>query len=487
MAEDRDGPVNDRSSRRERRPTNNAEAAAVLQRLFEGDPDTAARPGSDVRGSGGRRSNGRADDRPTGSSTSSGSSNGNGSARDRQPSVRDLAVHDAVMAGFDAMAGGATTGRSGSTVSSQASASAARTAPGSVALALQQSDEEEQTDLARSHRGADLAAALHGSDQEELAGGHHGATVADGARTVLRTGGGRVDHEEGLRGDEDDEDQDSALAGLSGRKTRFNPVTALQHSVGRGVVEAGEMTWLAGSVLKSAITRPTGYWHETKEQIYTALKLCWVPMVISITAFGIGAPGLQGGNVFAIFGVPEREGSFIVATGIREFAPWIDAMIVAGVVGTAITADIGARRIREEIDAMEVLGVDPIRELVLPRILSTAIITGLFDIVALLGGLVGGYIASVTLLGASTAGYTGQFYSQANVADLIGSFVKTFLFGAVVGIVCCYKGLRASGGASGVGRAVNQAVVVSFALIWMINYVFTNILLGFAPSTQVFH
>lgn len=136
---------------------------------------------------------------------------------------------------------------------------------------------------------------------------------------------------------------------------------------------------------------------------------------------------------------------------------------------------------------MEVLGVDPVRELVLPRILSTAVITGLFDIVALLVGIVGGYVASVVLLGASTSGYVSQFYSQANIADLLGSFVKTFLFGAIVGVVCCYKGLRASGGPSGVGKAVNSAVVISFALIWMVNYVFTNTLLGFAPSTQVFH
>lgn len=284
-----------------------------------------------------------------------------------------------------------------------------------------------------------------------------------------------------------DLDDDALLAGLSGPRVHFNPLAAIGRSLSKGVGEAGEMTWLTGSVIKSAVLRPRGYWAETIEQIYSALKLCWVPMVISITAFGIGAPGLQGGNVFTIFGVPEREGSFIVATGIREFAPWIDAMIVAGVVGTAITADIGARRIREEIDAMEVLGVDPLRELVLPRILSTAIITGLFDIVALLVGIVGGYIASVLLLGASTAGYTGQFLSQANVPDLLGSFAKTFLFGGVVGIVCCYKGLRASGGAAGVGKAVNQAVVISFALIWTINYVFTNTLLGFAPSTQVFH
>ncbi|HET9692454.1 MAG TPA: ABC transporter permease, partial [Acidimicrobiales bacterium] len=309
------------------------------------------------------------------------------------------------------------------------------------------------------------------------------ATVESATRAPRRSSSDRL----AAYDDEGDDADDVALAQLAVERSGVHPLRALRRSLGSGLGEAGEMSWLAASTVKSAVTRPRGYWGETREQIYSALKLCWVPMIVSITAFGIGAPGLQGGNVFSIFGVPEREGSFIVATGIREFAPWIDAMIIAGVVGTAITADIGARRIREEIDAMEVLGVDPLRELVVPRVLSTAIITGLFDIVALLVGILGGYIASVVLLGASSAGYVSQFFSQANVPDLLGSFVKTFLFGGIVGVVCCYKGLRASGGPAGVGKAVNQAVVISFALIWMVNYVFTNILLGFAPSTQAYH
>ncbi len=341
---------------------------------------------------------------------------------------------------------------------------------------------------AAAHEQAIHAAVMAGLDA--FAGSAAPATSAPASSAAGARAGGGPSRPDGASRFEDlyeDLDEDLALIGLSGPRQRFNPLAALGRSMTSGLAQAGEMTWLAAIVVKSAVTRPRGYWGDTKEQIYSALKLCWVPMIISITAFGIGAPGLQGGNVFTIFGVPEREGSFIVATGIREFAPWIDAMIVAGVVGTAITADIGARRIREEIDAMEVLGVDPIRELVLPRILSTAIITGLFDIVALLVGIVGGYIASVLLLGASTAGYTSQFFSQANVPDLLGSFAKTFLFGAVVGVVCCYKGMRASGGPAGVGKAVNSAVVISFALIWTINYVFTNTLLGFAPSTQVFH
>jgi len=97
------------------------------------------------------------------------------------------------------------------------------------------------------------------------------------------------------------------------------------------------------AVLKSAVTNPLGYWGDVREQMFDTLKLCWLPMIISCTAFGFGAPGLQGGNIFLLFGIPERLGSFFLMASVREFAPWINAMVVAGVMGTAITADLGAR------------------------------------------------------------------------------------------------------------------------------------------------
>lgn len=253
----------------------------------------------------------------------------------------------------------------------------------------------------------------------------------------------------------------------------------------RFVDEAGEMSLLAGTVIRSAVTRPRGYWGDVRDIMYDSIKLCWIPMVISVVGFGFGAPGLQGGNILYIFGVPDRLGGFFMFASIREFAPWIDAMVIAGVVGAAITADLGARRIREEIDAMEVLGVDPVRHLVVPRVIGTALITGFFDLFALVLGILGGYIASVIFLGSSSSGYVASFFTESNVTDDWSSLVKTFLFGAIIGVVCCYKGFKAKGGPAGVGRAVNQAVVISFALIWIVNYAFTNIMLGFAPSTQV--
>jgi phospholipid/cholesterol/gamma-HCH transport system permease protein len=254
----------------------------------------------------------------------------------------------------------------------------------------------------------------------------------------------------------------------------------------RGLTEFGEMVLLAGTLFKSAVQHPRGYWSDTKDVMHDILKLCWFPMMVSTICFGLGAPGLQGGNIYTLFGIPERLGSFFIMASVREFAPWINAMVVAGVVGAAITADLGARRIREEIDAMEVLGVDPVRSLVLPRVVGLTLMTGLLDLVALLFGVVGGWIAAVPLLGATSGAFFSNFFANATVTDLWGSMVKTSIFGLFIGIVCCYKGLHAKGGPAGVGRAVNQAVVVSFAAIWIFNYIFTTLLLALNPAMQVF-
>lgn len=271
------------------------------------------------------------------------------------------------------------------------------------------------------------------------------------------------------------------------RKIKASPRSGrLLGAIQDPMVQAGEMTQLMFRVLWMALRRPWGYWAEVRDQMFDILKLCWIPMAVSCTAFGLGAPGLQGGNIFNLFGIPERLGSFFVMASIREFAPWVNAMVVAGVVGTAITADLGARRIREEIDAMEVLGVDPIRTLVMPRVIALLIMTGLLDLVAVLFGILGGYIAAVPILGANPATFADSLFANLSTPDVWGSVVKTSLFGLIIGVVCCYKGLHASGGPIGVGRAVNQAVVIAFAAIWIFNMVFTTILLGLNPDIQVY-
>src|SRR6188768_2943800 len=245
--------------------------------------------------------------------------------------------------------------------------------------------------------------------------------------------------------------------------------------------QVGDMVILTGKTIVSAIRPPYPYGGEFMSQFLFALRLCWFPLLVSTIAFGYGAPGVQAANFLTLFGALDRLGGFFVLASIREFAPWVDAMIVAGVAGTAITADLGARKIREELDALQVLGVDPVKNLVVPRFLALMLITGMFDIYAVLFGVFGGVIT--TLVYDQPLGpFRATFLTNASVVDLWGSVLKCTLFGAIIAIVCCYKGMTATGGAAGVGRAVNQAVVIATLGVFAFNYVFTQTLLATHPD-----
>lgn len=247
------------------------------------------------------------------------------------------------------------------------------------------------------------------------------------------------------------------------------------------LVEIGEMVILAGRTIMSAIRPPYPYGGEFVQQFLFALKLCWFPLIVSTVALGYGAPGLQAANFATLFGSIDRLGGFFVLASIREFAPFVTAVVMAGVAGTAITADLGARKIRDELDALAVLGVDAIKNLVVPRFFALMILTGLFDIFALMLGVSGGVIATM-VNGAPLGPFWATFFTNASVTDLWGSIVKTTIFGAIIAIVCCYKGMNAQGGAEGVGRAVNQAVVIAFIGVFAFNYVFTQTLLATNPE-----
>jgi phospholipid/cholesterol/gamma-HCH transport system permease protein len=248
--------------------------------------------------------------------------------------------------------------------------------------------------------------------------------------------------------------------------------------------EFGDMMILTGRTIWSALRPPYPYGGELVSQFLLTLRLVWLPLLISTVAICYGAPGLQAGDFLNLIGAIDRLGGFFVLAAIREIGPFITAIVVAGVAGTAITADLGARKVREELDALQVLGVDPVKNLVVPRFLALMVVTGLFDIYALLFGIFGGIIASL-VNGGPLGPFWNTLFENSSVTDLWGSVLKTTIFGAIIAIVCCYKGMTASGGAEGVGRAVNEAVVVSFLGIGAFNYVFTQTLLATHPQILV--
>jgi phospholipid/cholesterol/gamma-HCH transport system permease protein len=262
-----------------------------------------------------------------------------------------------------------------------------------------------------------------------------------------------------------------------------------EHGFGSGVAmrayrmldELGSIAYLMGRTIVSAATPPYNYGPEFADQCRFILKLCWFPLLVSTIVFGYAAPGLQGGNFLRLFGSVDRLGGVFVIGSIREFAPFVTAVVVAGVAGTAITADLGARVVREELDALVVLGVNPVRSLVVPRFLALMLMTGLLDVFALIFGIVGGVLATISF-NAPLAPFFATLLNNASTTDLWGSLAKTTVFGMIVAIVHCYKGMTVSGGPEGVGRAVNRGAVISLMAVFAFNSVFTQVLLATHPS-----
>src|SRR5436189_2766342 len=133
--------------------------------------------------------------------------------------------------------------------------------------------------------------------------------------------------------------------------------------------QVGDMMILTGKTIVSAIRPPYPYGGEFMSQFLFALRLCWFPLLISTVAFGYGAPDLQAANFLTLFGALDRLGGFFVLASIREFAPWVDSMIVAGVADTTITTNLGTHKIHEELNALQILNIDPVKNLIVPRFL----------------------------------------------------------------------------------------------------------------------
>jgi phospholipid/cholesterol/gamma-HCH transport system permease protein len=247
--------------------------------------------------------------------------------------------------------------------------------------------------------------------------------------------------------------------------------------------EVGSMMILTTRTILSALRPPYPYGEELVDQFYFALRLSWFPLLVSTFALCLGAPGLQAAGPLQIFGALDRLGGFFVLAAIRWIGPVVTAVVVSGIAGTAITADLGARKIREELDALQVLGVDPVKNLVVPRFLALMLVTALLDVFAIVFGLSAGITAEL-LYHEKLGGFFATLFSNASVTDLWGSVLMCTMFGAIIAVVCSYKGMSASGGAAGVGRAVNQAVVIALVGVFFFNYVFTAVLLATNPELQ---
>ncbi|MDN5892672.1 MAG: ABC transporter permease [Nocardioides sp.] len=245
----------------------------------------------------------------------------------------------------------------------------------------------------------------------------------------------------------------------------------------------GEIAGMVVQVTKRIFTKPFQT-REFIEQAWFITSVTLMPTILVSIPFG-AVISLQVGNLTGQLGAQSFAGATAVLAVVREAAPIAAALIIAGAAGSAICSDLGARKIREEIDAMEVLGIDPLERLVAPRVVATVFVSVMIIGIVITAGIGGGYFFTVIIQGGSAGAFLSSFTALASLSDLYIAIVKAAIFGWLAAIVGAYKGLQAGGGASGVGRAVNEAVIIAFMLLFFINAVITAIYFQVVPQAGV--
>ncbi|MEO7069144.1 MAG: ABC transporter permease [Nostocoides sp.] len=250
--------------------------------------------------------------------------------------------------------------------------------------------------------------------------------------------------------------------------------------VTNGLRQTGSLFALALDVLRALPRRP----FQTKEFIQQSWFVASVTIVpTALVAIPFGAViALQLGTLTRQLGAQSFTGAASVLAVVREASPIVTSLLIAGAGGSAICADLGSRKIREEIDAMEVLGISPIQRLVVPRVLATMLVSVLLNGLVSVVGVAGGYFFNVIIQGGTPGAYLASFTALAQIADLVTSEIKALIFGAIAAIVASYKGLTAGGGPKGVGEAVNQSVVITFMLLFVVNFVASAVYFQVVPQ-----
>ncbi|MDE2179954.1 MAG: ABC transporter permease [candidate division NC10 bacterium] len=253
-----------------------------------------------------------------------------------------------------------------------------------------------------------------------------------------------------------------------------NPLEAVGRTVLTQVQAMGRMAIFLGSAGFWAVRPPLKFRRIVSQLHFIGVKS---GSIILLTAgFSGMVLGLQGYYTLRKFGSEALLGPAVGLSLIRELGPVMAALMVTARAGSASAAEIGIMRITEQIDALEAMAVNPMKYLVVPKVIAGLIaiplLTAIFDVV----GIYGGYLIGVKLLGVGAGTYFSEMRNMVEMSDIRGGFLKSLSFGLIVTWVCTYKGFYAEYGAEGVGKATTEAVVLSSVLVLVWNYFMTAVL-----------
>jgi len=264
---------------------------------------------------------------------------------------------------------------------------------------------------------------------------------------------------------------------MNGESAPARPLSYVTRRVGDGIADVGRVAMLVGETLRT-LGEGLRSVHLVVDQMYI-IGVQSLVLVFIVSLFTGAVAAVQAAYQFSTVVPLKYIGSVILRSVIIELGPVLTALIVGGRVGAAIAAELGTMRVTEQIDALEAMAINPVRYLVVPRVVASVVMLPVLTMIANAVAIFGGYVVSVTSIGVTTHTYVRGLQDFFYVKDLWSGLVKAVFFGAIIGWLGCYHGFRTEGGAEGVGVATTRAVVSACVLVLISDYVLANILFRF--------
>ena len=241
------------------------------------------------------------------------------------------------------------------------------------------------------------------------------------------------------------------------------------------------IVWQAGGIgrmfLQSvylSVRRPYKFDYIFKQMEFIGVRSL---LVVLITGTFTGMVlALQSSYGFSKFGAGGLVGVIVTLSMTRELGPVLTSLMVTGRAGSAMAAEIGTMRVTEQIDALTVMALNPIKYLVVPRVVASFLMLPVLTIISDFVGIVGGYIVGVKMLGINEGAFINRIDKTVELGDVYNGLVKAAVFGIILSVISCYKGYNTRGGAEGVGRATTEAVVLSSVTILISDYILTSLM-----------
>lgn len=233
--------------------------------------------------------------------------------------------------------------------------------------------------------------------------------------------------------------------------------------------EAGQMAFMIRSVFVWLFRAPLERGEIVKQSVRLGVNSVGVVMLTGLFT-GMVLALQTGYTSISLFNEPLYIGTLVGFSIVKELGPVLTAMIVAGRAGSAVTAEIGTMRVTEQIDALYTLGTNPARYLLIPRYFAFMITLPILTVIADFLGILGGFLVGMIKLSIPGTVYWDNIFVYMDISSFMHGFLKTFFFAFIIATISCYKGLKTTGGAEGVGKSTTESVVSSMLLVLVFDY-----------------